>query len=178
MSTAQTTTEEKYKDADWLEQQYLKQDRFQSDIANQCGVSRTTISRWCDRHSLEKTAIAQYGEQTDGYMQWKCKVGSDSADTVLTHRLLATLLLDDVSELESKEVHHKSSCKIDNRVDNLEVVTPEEHRLRHKNNETDKARVRGIAAERAIEVMNKPHSENRPTISDRIAVESDGLDQS
>ena len=62
MSTTQATTEEKYKDADWLEQQYLKQDHFQSDIANQCGVSRTTISRWCDRHSLEKTAIAQYGE--------------------------------------------------------------------------------------------------------------------
>ena len=176
MAIKQTKTEEKYKDAEWLEQQYIGDDRSQKDIARQCGVPQSTIRYWCDKYDIEKHAIAQYGKQTDGYMQWKCEVGTDSADTVLIHRLLATLLVDDVSELEGKEIHHKNGYRIDNRADNLEVVSSEIHKQRHRDNVTDEAIIRGIAAEKTVEIMDRSNPERRSNICDRTSIESDELD--
>jgi transposase-like protein len=37
---------ENYKDAEWLEQEYIEKDRSQAEIAAQCGVSSATINYW------------------------------------------------------------------------------------------------------------------------------------
>jgi hypothetical protein len=54
------------------------------------------------------------------------------------HRLLATLLVDDLEEMKGKVVHHINHMgHYDNRLDNLELLDPEEHVRYHW--ETDHA---------------------------------------
>lgn len=47
------------------------------------------------------------------------------------HRLHATLLVDDISELAGKEVHHKNGCPFDNRLENYEITTKANHQRKH-----------------------------------------------
>lgn len=54
-------------------------------------------------------------------------------DTVRVHRLLAVSEYG-LSELKGKEVHHKNGIKWDNRPENLEIMTKEEHASHHLNN--------------------------------------------
>jgi hypothetical protein len=49
-------------------------------------------------------------------------------ETFMIHRLHATLLVDDVSELSDKEIHHKNGCPFDNRLDNYQLIEPKRHR--------------------------------------------------
>lgn len=124
-----------YKDSDWLQEQYIENDHSQAEIAAKCDVDQTTISYWCGKFGINKIAPAQFGVQTDEYEQWKCETGPGKADTVLVHRLLATLQVDELDELEGKHVHHQSGIPWDNRLENLEVVSPEEHSNIHRKSE-------------------------------------------
>jgi hypothetical protein len=132
MSSTQNTTSRQYRNAEWLEAQYIEKDRTQAEIANICGCCQSTVGDWLDKFDIEKKEIAQFGIQTDGYEQWKCEAGPGKADTVTVHRLLASLKVDDLSELGGKEVHHKSGVEWHNTPENIEVLTPKEHRQRHK----------------------------------------------
>lgn len=131
MSSTQNTTSKQYRNAEWLERQYIEKDRTQAEIANICGCCQSTIGNWLDKFDIEKTQVAQLGLQTDGYEQWKCEAGTGKADTVTVHRLLATLMVDDLSELDGKEVHHKNGRRRHNTLENIEVVTPTEHSKIH-----------------------------------------------
>jgi len=121
----------KYKDSEWLQEQYVEQDRSQVEIAEECGVSDMTIHRWREKFGIENPETAQFGIQTDGYEQWRCESGPAPADSVTVHRLLATLKVDELSELDGKHVHHESGVPWDNRLENLSVLTPSEHQGRH-----------------------------------------------
>ncbi len=46
----------------------------------------------------------------------------------MLHRLHATLLVDDIDELKGMEVHHVNGCPFDNRLENYQLITPDEHR--------------------------------------------------
>lgn len=52
---------------------------------------------------------------------------------VQLHRLHATLLVDDLAELDGKEIHHQNGCPFDNRLENYELVDREEHRAKSLN---------------------------------------------
>jgi len=65
--------------------------------------------------------------QTDDYEQWICEAGSPPADTVTVHRLLATLQVDELDEMDGKHVHHNNGIPWDNRLSNLSVISPQEH---------------------------------------------------
>lgn len=62
-------------------------------------------------------------------------IDSKSRDIIPHHRLLATLLVDELEELRDKHVHHKNWCPWDNRLDNIEVLTPGEHTATHNRGE-------------------------------------------
>lgn len=130
MSNTQNRTEEQYKDAEWLEQQYVAKDRSQAEIAAECGVSASTISRWRNKFDIEKPDTAAFDTSTNGYERWRCQAGG-GYDEVPVHRLLATLKVDELSELDGKHVHHKSGVKWQNTLENIEVLTPAEHNKRH-----------------------------------------------
>ena len=136
MSSTQNTTSKQYRNAEWLERQYIEKDRTQEEIANICGCCASTVGDRLDKFDIKKIEVAQFGLQTDGYEQWKYEAGPGKADTVTVHRLLATLMVDDLSELDGKEVHHKNGVEWHNTLDNVGVLTPKGHRQRHAGDET------------------------------------------
>lgn len=44
-----------YRDADYLHREYVVERRSVTEIAEECGVSTSTISRWLDRNEIERT---------------------------------------------------------------------------------------------------------------------------
>ena len=44
--------ESQYKDESWLSEQYVGRSRHQHDIADDCGVTKATISHWLSRHGI------------------------------------------------------------------------------------------------------------------------------
>lgn len=42
-----------YKDSQWLEKKYHNEGLTQEEIAEQCGVQRTTITRWMKKHGID-----------------------------------------------------------------------------------------------------------------------------
>jgi hypothetical protein len=127
------TTEKKYQDKDWLEYQYRDKGRTMAEMAEiaDCGVG--TIYRWISKFDLRKPKCAYYRTQTQGYEEWQCSTGS--TDSVTVHRLLATLKVDDLKELDGKHVHHKSHIPWLNTLDGIDVLTPTEHREHHRSDE-------------------------------------------
>jgi len=131
MSTTQSANREQYKNDEWLHEQYVENGYSQAKIATNCGVSRPTISYWCDKLEIEKPpTVATFDMTLQGYERWRCQA-SGTSDEVAVHRLLATLKVDELSELDGKHVHHKSGVEWHNTLDNIEVLTPKEHRKRH-----------------------------------------------
>jgi len=120
----------RYRDAEWLQEQYIEKDRTQKEIADKCGVSASTINRWRNKFGIEKAGMATLDTDKQGYERWRCRAGG-TYDEVLAHRLLATLKVDELSELDGMHVHHESGVPWDNRLENLHVLTPAEHRHRH-----------------------------------------------
>jgi len=51
----------KYKNKEWLFREYVEKERLPWEIAEECSVSRTTISRWLSRYRIPKRSI---GEET------------------------------------------------------------------------------------------------------------------
>lgn len=44
----------RYKDEEWLREQYREKNRLQSNIAKECGVHQTTISDWINKFGIKK----------------------------------------------------------------------------------------------------------------------------
>jgi len=129
---ASNTSEDlRYKNKEWLQEEYIEKDRTQKSIAEECGVSGTTVSYWCEKFDLRKPETAYFGVQTDGYEQWRDGAGEGSTDSVLVHRLLATLKVDDLDELGGKVIHHENGVQRDNRLENIRAVSREEHQEIH-----------------------------------------------
>jgi len=58
----------RYKDKNWLQDQYHNKGKTQKEIANSLGVARSTITRWIKRHDIEarSTGVSQAeGEYKD-----------------------------------------------------------------------------------------------------------------
>ena len=43
----------RYKDAEWLEEQYHDNGLTQYEIADKCGVNQKTVRSWMDKHGIE-----------------------------------------------------------------------------------------------------------------------------
>lgn len=65
----------------------------------------------------------------DNYEFWEHQSMEDMHH-VFVHRLLA-VASHGLEALQGKEVHHKNGIKWDNRPENIELLSPEQHRKRH-----------------------------------------------
>jgi len=131
---------DKYKDEEWLREQYIEKRKTTYEMADICGVSDPTILRWMDKFGIERRgrSAAQIKHRKeapsmrtdyDGYERISAHNGNNQRKTVLHHQLLA--IADGVEPqtlLGGKyDVHHKNRLRWDNRPDNLEVLTKTEH---------------------------------------------------
>lgn len=131
--------DEPWEDRELLEELYIEEQLGGRDISIVLNCSGATISKWLDKHGIEKRSRSQavslgHGkhnyvpliQHTDGYEEWK--VGKDA---VHVHRLMA-LCKWDLEDIKGMHVHHKSGIPWDNRMDNLELVPPTEHQSHHR----------------------------------------------
>jgi len=147
---------QQWRDEDVLEQLYVNEELSTSEIAEILGCSPPTVRNWMEKFGIERrgysesTHLAQRSEVVPFYLEhgsYPGWVGSHKgrSEHLLSHRLLA------VSEfgfdaLYGKVVHHKNGCKIDNRPENLELITQAEHMDRHHTlfSWLDKIRIAGL----------------------------------
>lgn len=54
----------KYKDKEWLNKQYGEKGRTQQDIANECEVSRTAITKWVNNFGIEKKTKKELAKES------------------------------------------------------------------------------------------------------------------
>lgn len=142
----------KYKDRKWLKEKYIDEQRSIADLANECGVAKTTITHWLKKFGIgvrsqsdaakirakryvhtipdnEKLHPTFYNRR--GYEVIKCGVNDKHVEH---HRLLATLLVDDLSELDGMHVHHENGVRWDNRLENLGILSVSDHTKEHHRN--------------------------------------------
>jgi Transposase. len=60
----------KYRDEDWLREQYHEQGNTEQEIAELCGCSRKTIVKWLDRHDIEFNSTNQATDRRLNYPEW------------------------------------------------------------------------------------------------------------
>lgn len=128
----------KYQDKGWLYKKYCKEELSLSEIAKECGVEITTVSRWAAKFEIRKIRVykgnhrgsknpywdgGKYKDNNSGYI-WVYKPNHPSATKkgyILEHRLKMEKLIG--RHLRGNEiVHHKSKIKNDNKIENLEII--------------------------------------------------------
>ena len=141
--------EGEYKNKEWLQESYIDSERSMSDIADEFGIGKSTVRYWLKKHEIpirnksdsakirteqhpHTTKNAQTQDPTfynrRGYEIVACPTNDSHVEL---HRLLATLMVDDIDELQGKHVHHKHGIEWLNYEDGLEILTPSEHTKLH-----------------------------------------------
>lgn len=148
---------EDYRDKEWLRSRYWDDEMSMSEIAEVCDCTKETIRRWIHRHDIDvrdrseavrlqwdgaderREKIGQiFAEHhrtihpflfidNEGYNVAGSADGNGGSEFVRMNRLLATLLVDDITDLRGMHVHHKNGVPWLDIEENLEVLTPAEH---------------------------------------------------
>jgi hypothetical protein len=131
-----------YQDARVLQALYVEQEMTQPEIADIFDINHGTISYWLDKHNIDarppKTPNlhAGYCEKqsygyNSGYYVWVSLDPDGKVRRMSVHRLLAVAEYG-VDEVADKQVHHKNGIPWDNRPENIEPLTAEEHSKEHE----------------------------------------------
>lgn len=123
-----------YQDSEILRELYHEKGMSTHELADELGVSQTTICRWMDKHEIPRDIPVperppHYCEDAKGYMVWRHKQNGIH-HKVKVHRLLAVAEFG-YDAVVGNDVHHKNHHKIDNRPDNIELINRSKHRSNH-----------------------------------------------
>lgn len=144
MSEAVTSSEEveaersrtpKHNHPEWLEKQYIEEGLSLRQIAKKTDVGYSTIRRRMIEHNIPLKDARRHSQpqyptprsNSHGHVHIDHK-HRGSRWRVMIHRLHATLIVDDISELEGMEIHHKNGCTFDNREENYEIMDSKDHK--------------------------------------------------
>lgn len=117
-----------------LRQKYCVENMTQKEIADELGVSKSTISREMDKYDIK----AQYNgsihpsfSQSGGYLTVQART-SNGRKSMYVHRLIAFAHFDgSLDDFSNMQIHHRNKYKFDNRPDNLEVLSGRRHQATH-----------------------------------------------
>ena len=108
----------------------------QTEVADMFGCSQSTISKWKAEFGIEGNRqdkngrsknIPYFRTKETGYEvvgSWNGEEGT--TDRVYIHRLIA-FMDEGLDSLDGNYIHHKNRIPWDNRPENIEVMSPEEH---------------------------------------------------
>lgn len=138
-----------YRDPDLLETLYVEYGLTTREIADRLNCSNGTVSRWLDRFDIETRANWTAGVEAArranrvervklrqlpaGYEYWHSKEWEDGdrvTKAAYVHRLLA-VAEHGFDAVADTQVHHKNGIPWDNRAENIELLSAEEHGRLH-----------------------------------------------
>lgn len=148
-STSGHPDDAKWKDEEWVREQYVELERPATEIADELGISSQTFYYWMDEHGVEREAT-RYGHKSrveyatyylddQGYPRWQSKHQADDGRVTRNfhvHRLLAIAVYG-IEAVEGKVVHHRNGIPWDNRPENIELLEPGEHSSKHRRAESE-----------------------------------------
>lgn len=130
---------------DKLRELYIDEQKSMGECAEHFDTTLPTIRSRLDEYGIEqrdskKSQRIVYGESvscrinTTGYRTWEDRY---SGEEVSVHRLQAIAHGADPHAVfsDGMHVHHRNTCRIDNRRSNLELVDNSVHMATHRNNE-------------------------------------------
>jgi len=120
-------------DPDQLRELYHERGMDQAEIAQECGVHQSTVSRWMARHDVQArherethATAPTLRQHRRGYEAWE-----HCGEYVYVHRLLAVAEWG-LEAVAGQHVHHRNGVPWDNRPENLEVLDAGQHHARHQ----------------------------------------------
>jgi len=135
------STDHQY-NANELRRLYYEAEYSTVDLADHYGMAERTVARWMDKEGMprrpssrEQTHACFYTTQ-NGYEEW-ATLTSKKHHCFRVSRLLAVAEYG-FEAVAGKDVHHKNHIPWDNRPENIEVLSPEEHGLYHARERWDK----------------------------------------
>lgn len=128
-----------WKDEELLRWLYEGEKMSMLAISEGWDCAPNTVRSWLDKFGVDRRSqseqinisytghphIAKLGIDSDGYMRW-----TPGDNYLSVHRLLAVALWG-FDEVCGMHVHHKNEIRWDNRPENLELVTNENHQRKH-----------------------------------------------
>lgn len=120
-----------YRDEPTLRRMYVEERKSAPKIADEYGVSSRTIYNWLEKFDIDRRYVGenrpgvQLRTDAEGYVKWRTTADGKERD-VRVHRLLAVLEFG-FDAVCGNHVHHKNDIPWDNRSENLEVLSAEEH---------------------------------------------------
>lgn len=139
----------KYKDPEWLHEQYHQNYRSLYELADECGVTEPAVRYQMEKHDIERRRPggkqklhASFGHQSKGYERWTSYTQVDDGPTMVAVHRLAAVAWFGLDAVVGMDVHHRDpegenrpGIPWDNREEILEPMEHGEHRSYHRKNE-------------------------------------------
>lgn len=135
--------DEPYRDPDLLEQLYWEDGLSLEDISDVLNCGSSTVHNWMKEHDIkrkkpdnEKLPAPRTPPHHCGDGGYEIIEHGYDGETYRTqHHRLVAVAEHGLDAVEGKYVHHKNKIPWDNRVDNLELMEPDEHTAHHRDQE-------------------------------------------
>jgi len=117
-----------------LREMYEERQMSSADISDKHEVSPRTVRRWMEYYGIERRPPApekhiSLRTSKNGYEIWNIR-----GHTIHHHRLLA-VAESGVDAIEDNVIHHRNGIRWDNRLENIEIMSPSEHSRHHAIND-------------------------------------------
>lgn len=135
-SNKENNRDRQYRDEDTLRRLYWDERLSQAEVADELGCSERTVVKWMQEHNIEtrtgrrRLPWATYVTNENGYERWQNRSPPDKGASALVHRLLAVAEYG-FEAVRGNHVHHINGIPWDNRIENLEILSPSDHMGRH-----------------------------------------------
>lgn len=129
----------KYRDEEWLREEFVEKRKSAAEIADEIGVSASAVNDWVNNFELRDELpikcnfYLSSGGSMSGYPKWTA-TGSGCAHQLLVHSLVMIREGADPEKVfgdNKYQIHHRNGFKCDNRASNLELVDRKKHGRHH-----------------------------------------------
>lgn len=127
--------EHQWRNKDVLEELYCNQGLTMKEVGNELGCSKNCVHNWMQRHNIERKTTKEQLTSKNAYRQ-RSDTGYEvlfSCQDEMVHHRLIMVAEHGIDSVIGMHIHHKNEIPWDNRVENLEAMTPERHSEYHTN---------------------------------------------